>query len=136
MHAVTNLLIVGETTNGKFLADRYNETFKDKRKTMLEDDPDSPTDPETLQLMEFVLEHGMDIRSFQQYVIETYGHYSMAMYDDDLVQQLIEEREYPDMHDIIEIVKEFNAVNPGYDIHSLVPVDMKGTMGFIVNRKP
>lgn len=131
MMAITPMLIVCDPPNGVFLAQRYLTTFEEKRH-QLQSDPDYLEDPQLQKLVDFALDHGMDLREFQSYVIELHQHFAMAMFDDELIQELIEEREHADMHDLIEIIKWFNASNPTFEVLSVVPIDLKGTMGFVV----
>lgn len=134
MIAVHNMLIVGEPTNGPYIATRFVESFeKFKYDTY---NADIPEDSNTRKIIDFTINNGLDIRKFQQHVIETFNMFASAMFDDDLVEELIAEREHPDMHDVIEIVSEFNSNNPGYLVQSLVPIDLKGTFGFVVKAAP
>lgn len=132
MIAVSNMLIVGEPTNGPYIAQRFKDDFQDNINSFREIDMDSPVASKVQEMVEFSLSNGLDLRAFQTRVIETFNTFASAMFDDDLVEDLIHEREHPDLHDVMEIVFEFNRENPGYIVQSLVPVDLKGTFGFII----
>lgn len=131
MRAVTNLFIVGEPTNGPFLAQRVVAEFE-QRKQELRDDEDCPTDPMVAKTIDVLVAKGLDLRRFQRNVIDTFDRYSIAFYDDDLIQDLIEGKESSDMHDVIKIVTEFQKNEPNFLVQSLIPLDLKGTFGFVV----
>jgi hypothetical protein len=131
MMAVTNLFIVGEPTNGPLIAQRFIDEFEQHKKEMHANE-DCPEDPAVLRIIDHVLANGLDLRKFQRKVIDTFDHYAMTFYDDDLVEQLIEGNETPDMHDVIKIVTEFQKNEPNFTVQSLIPLDLKGTFGFVV----
>lgn len=131
MRAVTNLFIVGEPTNGPLIAQRFVAEFEQRRLEMHHDE-DYPEDPMVIKAIDFMVTNGLDLRKFQRNVIDTFDHYALSFYDDDLVEQLIAENETPDMHDIIKIVTEFQKNEPNFIVQSLIPLDLKGTFGFVV----
>jgi hypothetical protein len=135
MIAVTNLFIVGEPTNGPFLAQRFVTEFE-QRKKEIHHDVDYPEDPMVQKVIDFTIANGLDLRRFQRNVIDTFDQYAMTFFDDDLVEQLIEEGESPDMHDVIQIIAEFQTENPGYIVQSLIPLDLKGAFGYVVKATP
>lgn len=135
MMAVTNLFIVGEPTNGPFLAQRFIDEFE-HRKAEMYSSSDCPDDPDVIKILDFVLANGLDLRKFQRKVIDTFDHYAMTFYDDDLVEELVAEDESPDMHDVIKIVTEFQKNEPNFQVQSLIPLDLKGTFGFVVKAVP
>lgn len=131
MMAITNLFIVGEPTNGPYLAQRFVTEFEQRKNDMF-NDADYPDDPQCRKVIDFTLTNGLDLRKFQRAVIDTFDQYAMAFFDDDLVQELIEGNESANLYDVINIVAEFQASNPGYIVQSLVPLDLKGAFGFVV----
>lgn len=132
MIAVTNTLIVGDTTNGPLMAQRFKDEFDTRIREVHDALDDTPFDPVTVDSMMRTIAGGFDLRKFQVKVIETFDHYTLAMYDDELIQAFENGTEDPDMHDVVEIVNEFSSNNPGYSIQSIVPIDLRGTFGFVV----
>lgn len=133
MSASPYTLIVREPTNGPLIAQRYIAEF-DAKKAEMYADMDYPSDPTVVKCIDHALTHGKDLRGFQLKIIDTFDQYSMTMYDDDLIQEIIEEREAPDMHDVIHMLGEFQTNNPTCEVHSIVPIDLKGTFGFVVRK--
>lgn len=131
MIAVTNLFIVGEPTNGPIIAQRFVSEFE-QRKQELHENEDCPVDPLLTKTIDVLVDNGLDIRRFQRSVIDTFDRCSIAFHDDDLVDELIEGNEAPDMHDVIQIVTEFQKNAPNFQVLSLIPLDLKGTFGFVV----
>ena len=131
MKAVTNLFIVGEPTNGPFLAQRFVAEFEQRRQEQRED-ADYPVDPEVDNAINVLVTNGLDLRQFQRIVIDTFDQYSLAFCDDDLVQDIIAGTESSDMYDVIKIITEFQKNEPNFIVQSLIPLDLKGTFGFVV----
>lgn len=136
-----NFLIMCEPSNGKHLSDRYKYDFEQKLidasvaldDTPIEEDIDLEYMDETPgELYAHLLNTGLDLRTFQKQVIDTYSEYATLMFNDDLIEEFIAHSEDPDIHDIHLMHTEFTDANPGYDVKSIIPVDLKGAFVFIV----
>lgn len=141
MDAITNNLIVtNELKHGALMAERYAQRFDQMVLDMHEEIKDTPPDDETypnssdvIVTVDSIMAGGLDIRTFQKHVIETYSAYKMAMYDDELVQDLIDGVEDADIHDVIEMIKEFKTGTMNeFEVISIIPIDLKGTMAFLI----
>lgn len=144
MDAITNNLIVAcDLKHGVLMAERYAQRFDQMVLDMHEEIKDTPPDDEAcpnssdvITAVDAIISGGLDVRTFQKHVIETYNAYKMAMHDDDLVQDLIDGVEDADIHDVIEMIKEFKTDTMNdFDVISIIPIDLKGTMAFLIRSK-
>ena len=136
MMAVTHNFIVWDSPHAKLMAERWAAEFDAKRQEMYIAMADLPDEAGIVRAMVDINIHkGLDIRAYQKHVIETYDYFQMHTLDDDLIEQLANGTESSDMHDIIETLKEFQTNETNFDVASMIPLDFKGTMGFVIQSK-
>lgn len=135
MHAVSNNFIVCELEHSKRMAERYVAEFEAKLQESRDALVDLPCCDAVSHNIDYHVEGGLCLRRYQIHMIETYGSYVMSMFDDDMVEAIVEGREPPDIHDLIEMVKEFKTGTMNeFIVKTIVPIDLKGTVGFVIGR--
>lgn len=137
MHAVTSNFIVWESDSATLMANRFVAEFEAKRAEMnmaIEDLPDSGGIVRAM--VDIQMHKGMGLRSYQKHVMDTYNYYLTHMLDDDLFEEIAEGRESSDIHDIIQMITAFEtSTTEEYDVLSIIPLDLKGVMGFVIQPK-
>lgn len=139
MHAITNLFIVTTNENSTHMAERWVAEFNSKREEMyaaIEDTPASDACGIVRAMIDINIHKGLALRNYQKHVLETYSYYMMHSIDDELMEDIINGTEPPDIHDIIELLRSFETSSTEeYDVVSIVPLDLKGTMGYVIQPK-
>lgn len=139
MMAITSNFIVLDSEHAKLMAERWVAEFDVKREEIyasLADTPGSDEDGIVRAMVDITIHKGLSLRQYQKHVIETYSYYQMHHCDDDLLEQLISGTESADIHDLIQMTCEFQTMGvANQDILSIVPLDLKGAVGFIFQPK-
>lgn len=139
MHAITNLFIVTTTNNSTLMAERWVAEFNEKRDaiyTAMEDTPAEDARGIVRAMIDINIHKGLALRNYQKHMLETYSYYMMHSVDDELMEEIIAGVEPPDIHDIIEMLKSFETSSAeAYDVVSIIPLDLKGTVGFVIQPK-
>lgn len=143
MQTLTHDLIVAETKNGELIATRFRSEFEKRKQELYDSVADiPPIDDEedddecrnrsqlTLNMYARMIESGLELRQLQDHVIGVFSRYAACGSDKDILKAIFGDAD-PDMHDVIEIVKEFNLANPDRDIVSMIPIDIRGAYVFI-----
>ena len=137
MQAITNNFIVWESKHAELMATRWLAEFEASRVEMNQAIQDLPEDAHFVRAMVDIQIHkGLGLRAYQKHVLETFSYYSLNLLDDDLTEQIIEGTEPADIHDIIEMLAEFDTSScTEYDVVSIIPLGLNGTVGFVIQPK-
>lgn len=79
---------------------------------------------------------GMILRNFQEYVVLLVNAYHRVMDDDELIEDIADGSIDPDLDAIIKLIAHIEQQEPWGMVLSLIPVDMNGTVGAIITKKP
>ncbi|QBJ02574.1 hypothetical protein MZD04_gp044 [Pseudomonas phage Psa21] len=77
---------------------------------------------------------------FRRALVNRFQKLVMDMFCDELFMETIlespEEELSQDMLDTFAIYQEFNAKFPQYDVIAIIPMNLAGTVGFVIQSKP
>lgn len=129
---VHQLIVVSDVT----LMASMGERFLKDRMMLFEEAFDSPEDDdeEVRELVKKSLwDDGSLIRLFQRSISELMEVYRNPFMHEEVIEDITLGREDGDLTDIINIVAAFEQAHPDKKVLNLVPIDFKGTLGFVVS---
>lgn len=104
---------------------------KEEELALMKDSPHQAIYLDTVRLNN----KGMILRNFQEYVVLLVNSYHRVMDDDELIEAIADGSIDPDLDAIIKLIAHIEEAEPWGEVLSLIPVDMKGTVGAIITKK-
>lgn len=122
-----NMIVVGDITKANWMAERFQlECFNNYMEAV-----DTPKTEEALLKHNALIDQGLMLRDYQRLQVDTFTMLSTMYDDDDFVEDLKNGKACDWLIDMQDLVTDFKRINPSFQVHSVVPVDLQGTVAFI-----
>jgi len=113
---------------------RMAENFRQQKEEELTQMKDSPNQAMYLNMLQ-LNNKGMRLRNFQEYVLLLVNSYHRLMDDDELIEAIVDGSIDSDLDAVIKMIAYIEEAEPWGTVLSLIPVDLKGTVGAILTKK-